>query len=125
MESKTMREITEDFVEATAFIIIVLGLSLLSGCATTYQPICKHNAIYQAMTVQDLTGQPTRLVITKNKAGVCTHAYAQTFRDGRWRGLWQEPAPIFEGSRAEGNGEIAEFWNDYELAIDAWLNWRK
>jgi len=111
-------------IAITCFTLAGLCIWLMGCAAHTYQPVCRHYAIFQAMAVHNLTGQPTRIVVTKNSLGICDHAYAQTFRDDKWRSLWQKPALIFEGDLAEGDGEIAEYWDDYELAIKAWLGWR-
>lgn len=78
---------------------IVLTI-LLQGCATSVQPVCRHDAIYQAMTFSDLTGCPVRIAIGYSTRLNKVHAQAQAFLDGKWTWLRQTaPVSIEAGSQ--------------------------
>ncbi len=87
--------------EKSRLITAIIGLaptgivlaSLLLGCATSVQPVCRHDAIYQAMTFSDLTGCPVRIAIGYTTRSNKVHAQAQAFLDGEW--IWlRQTAPV-------------------------------
>ncbi len=68
-------------------VLIVFFVSL-QACATAVQPLCTHRALYQALSFNQLTGQPVRIAIGPSDVGM--HAQAQTERvDGKWEWLEQ------------------------------------
>ena len=94
--------------EKSRLITAIIGLaptgivlaSLLLGCATSVQPVCRHDAIYQAMTFSDLTGCPVRIAIGYTTRSNKVHAQAQAFLDGKWTWLRQTaPVSVEAGSQ--------------------------
>ncbi len=87
--------------EKSRLITAIIGLAptgivlagLLIGCATSVQPVCRHDAIYQAMTFSDLTGCPVRIAIGYSTRSNKVHAQAQALLDGEW--IWlRQTAPV-------------------------------
>ncbi len=94
--------------EKSRLITAIIGLaptgivlaSLLLGCATSVQPVCRHDAIYQAMTFSDLTGCPVRIAVGYSTRLNKVHAQAQAFLGGKWTWLRQTaPVSVEAGSQ--------------------------
>lgn len=68
------------------FLIITIGvlLLLLSGCMSIH-PVCRHRAIYCAVTAAEQ--MPVRIAVGVTTKSGMRHAQAQGFIDGRWRYL--------------------------------------
>ena len=56
---------------------------LLSGCTAKYvaTPVCRHQAVYAAVTFGDIKQVPTRIAVGP------THAQAQAYVDNEWQWL--------------------------------------
>ncbi len=87
------------------FITYILCFAaLLTGCAlnrATVQPVCRHIAIYNALSYSDLTGSPVRIAIGHSAISDNLHAQAQALVDGEWRWLEKAPAGVDVGERDE------------------------
>lgn len=69
--------------------LIILCVLLLSACATpTHVPLCRHKAIYQAVTFGDQSGCPVRIAVGRSALDKRKrHAQAQAYINGRWEYL--------------------------------------
>ena len=94
------------------------------GCAAlvSYQPVCRHNALFAAETVQDLTGQEVRLAIYKID-GKLRHVQAETLRDGKWRPLHVPIVTITESKPDLPYDPVS--YIDPELYRKVHLNWMR
>jgi len=70
---------------------LILLCVWLQACATTVEPVCRHKAVYQAISLHDLTGNPVRIAVGPSDIG--THAQAQAKVDGKW--VWLEQGDEF------------------------------
>ena len=69
---------------ASLFVLIIL----LFGCTTlSEKPVCRHTAVYSAITWQDLTGEKVKIIVgrtAKSENGeIVSHAQAIN-EDGEW-----------------------------------------
>ncbi|MCP4345342.1 MAG: hypothetical protein GY795_07430 [Desulfobacterales bacterium] len=68
--------------------LALLSTLLFVSCAPTHAPLCKHNAIYQAVTFGDQSGYPVRIAVGQSKLDRNKrHAQAQAYIDGKWKFL--------------------------------------
>ncbi len=70
------------------FCLVLLSILMFVSCSPTHAPLCKHDAVYQALTFGDQSGYPVRIAVGqsnlhKNKR----HAQAQAYIDGKWEYL--------------------------------------
>ena len=63
----------------TALLLILLFLTL-TACTHTLTPVCRHNAMYAALTACET--MPVRLA--RGEVNSATHVEAQVFHDNRW-----------------------------------------
>ena len=103
-------------------LLILLIALTATGCAHTYQPVCRHNALFAAETVQDLTGQEVRLAIYRID-GKLRHVQAETRRDGKWRPLHVPIVTIMEGKPDLPYDPVS--YIDPELYRKVHLNWMR
>ena len=75
-------------------VFFLLLFLLLPSCITVEQgvvPLCRHRAIYCAITYADLKNVPVRIAYGKayNESGkfIGYHCQAQAYIDGKWRWL--------------------------------------
>lgn len=61
--------------------LIIIALTL-TACTHTLTPVCRHTAMYAAVTACET--MPVRMA-TGETAGGVAHVEAQVFHDGRWR----------------------------------------
>lgn len=96
-----------DFIkEVRHFVIflVIVSLLLLSSCATTFKPVCRHNAILAALTVGEK--YPVRLVWGNVSGNWQNHVQAQALIDGQWRWL-----DVIGGTVQIGDQDNYNAWN--------------
>jgi len=82
-------------------MLIVTLLLIFTGCTATWQPVCRHNALYQALTVGRY--YPVRIALgPSNLNDGRWHAQAQALIDGKWRWLTQSSAKVCVASKDPG-----------------------
>jgi len=77
-----------------ATVLILLSV-WLQACATAVEPVCRHKALYQAISFHELTGAPVRIAVGTSDEG--THAQAQARVNGKWEWLEQGPFGVSTG----------------------------
>lgn len=65
--------------------ISVIAICLLSGCATTLKPVCRHNAVLAALVAGER--YPVRLAFGQASGHWQNHVEAQAFIDNEWQCL--------------------------------------
>ncbi len=69
-----------------ATVLIFLSV-WLQACETVVDTLCRHRALYQAISFHDLTDAPVRIAVGPSDEGV--HAQAQARVNGKWEWLEQ------------------------------------
>ena len=100
---------------------LILSTVWLQACATAVEPVCRHKAVYQAISFHDLTGHPVRIAVGPSDIG--THAQAQAQVDGKWEWLeqgefgvgtgYKDTVPGFEPNRYESLEEFLRYFGYY------------
>ena len=62
-------------------LALILLLLALVGCTHTISPVCRHNAMYAAVTACET--MPVRMARGETETGVM-HVEAQVFHEGKW-----------------------------------------
>ena len=57
------------------------------SCGKTYVPVCRHDAVYHAITFSDIGGHDVRIAIGPSREYGVNHAQAQALIDGKWEYL--------------------------------------
>lgn len=87
---------------ALHFAVGVALLYMAGGCVTKGSAfrnatgVCRHNAVYCALTYWDMTGCPTRIAVGLHASGQ-SHAQAQAFVGGKWVCLQRWDNDVIQG----------------------------
>lgn len=100
---------------------IIVTLLALFFTACTYQyvrPVCRHNAVYQALAFSDLHHCPTRIMLGPTGKPGIDHCQAQALINGKWVWLKQERNPMIYVGGQEG-----WFMPEKAVSIQEALRW--
>jgi hypothetical protein len=99
-------------------VTLILLCVWLQACATTVEPVCRHKAVYQAISFHDITGDPVRIAVGPSDIGA--HAQAQALVDGKWEWLeqgefgvgpgYKDTVPGFEPNRYDSVEEFLRYF---------------
>ena len=80
--------------------LILFGLILVSACKPAHVPLCRHNAVYQAVTFGDQSGYPVRIAVGRSTLSQSKrHAQAQAYISGKWEYLKIYNSSVGVGSK--------------------------
>lgn len=94
--------------------LIIIAIFLLTGCAHTdivLKPVCRHNAVYCAVVVEDILDIPTRIAQASSiyPKGY-HHAQAQAFYEGRWQWIKLGVTMVIVNDVKDSGWNAAKSW---------------